>query len=133
VHSSHLGGPTRTIQGMAGNTLTIGGFLSSLRGGGTNDLTTDATNALRIIDDAIGEVSDTRAFMGAFQAQTVDTNITSLSVAVENLTASESAIRDLDFAEETAAFTRNQILYQSGIAVLAQANLISQSVLTLLG
>ena len=83
--------------------------------------------------EAIGDITDLRGYLGAFQAQTVDTNITSLGVAFENLSASESTIRDLDFAQETAAFTRSQILFQSGIAVLAQSNLISQSVLTLLG
>lgn len=133
VHSSELGVDTRTVNGINGNTLSIGGFLSSLVSGGSNDLTTDAKNALRVVDESINQVTDLRAYLGAFQSQTVDSNINSLAVATENLTASESAIRDLDFAEETAAFTRNQILYQSGIAVLAQSNLISQSVLTLLG
>ncbi len=123
-----LGSQTRTS-----GTQSIGGFLSSLMSGEANDLGTDPLNALRIVDEAIAEVSDHRAYLGAFQSQTVDTNLSSLRVAIENLTASESAIRDLDFAAESAAFTRNQILYQSGIAVLAQSNLISQSVLTLLG
>ena len=133
VHSSLLGGPTQTINGVGGNSLTIGGFLSSLVSGETNDLNSDAQNALRIVDEAIGQITDSRAFLGAFQSGTVDTNITSLSVALENLSAAESRVRDLDFAKETAEFTKNQILFQSGIAVIAQANLISQSVLTLLG
>lgn len=137
VNSAFLGSAARSIRGQTtGGTaanITVGGFLSSLVSGGGNDLNTNADNALRIVDLAINEISDQRAFLGAFQAQTVDTNIRSLSVAVENLTASESSIRDLDFAAETAAFTRNQILYQSGISVLGQANLIQQSVLTLLG
>ena len=133
VDSSVLGSKTRTVNGIAGTTRTIGGFLSSLVSGGTNDLNSNANNALRILDDAIAEVTDLRGYLGAFQAQTVDTNITSLGIAFENLSASESTIRDLDFAQETAAFTRSQILFQSGIAVLAQSNLISQSVLTLLG
>lgn len=133
VHSSTLGSNSRSVTGIGGTALTIGGFLSSLISGGTNDLDSGAQNALRIVDDAIAQVSGVRAFLGAFQSQTVDTNTASLAVAMENLTASESTIRDLDFAAETANFTRNQILYQSGIAVLAQSNLISQSVLTLLG
>ncbi|MEM7164930.1 MAG: flagellin [Planctomycetota bacterium] len=133
VHTSLLGENTRTVTGINGQSLTIGGFLSSLVSGSGNDLDTNAVNALRIVDDAIEQVSDLRAYLGAFQNQTVDSNASSLAVALENLTASESTIRDLDFAEETAAFTKNQILYQSGIAVLAQSNLISQSVLTLLG
>lgn len=133
VQASLLGESTRTVTGIGGNSLTVGGFLSSLVSGGGNDLETNAVNALNIVDDAIDQVSDLRAYLGAFQNQTVDSNASSLAVAIENLTASESTIRDLDFAEETADFTKNQILYQSGIAVLAQSNLISQSVLTLLG
>ena len=133
VATSVLGSNTRTQTGQGGQTLTIGGFLSSLQSGETNDLDTDAANALRIVDEAIDEISDHRAYLGAFQSQTIDTNLNSLRVGIENLSASESSIRDLDFAQESADFTRNQILYQSGIAVLAQSNLISQSVLTLLG
>jgi len=132
VSTAVLGSRARSITGMGGTAITVGGFLSSLAGGGANDLATNAANALRVVDEAINEISDHRAYLGAFQSQTVETNLSSLKVAIENLTASESAIRDLDFAEETADFTRNQILYQSGIAVLAQSNLISQSVLTLL-
>jgi len=133
IDSSYLGSPTSTVKGVGNSNLTIGGFLSSLVSGGSNDLATDPENALRIVDAAINDVSDLRAYLGAFKQQTIDSNINSLGVAIENLTASESAIRDLDFAAETAEFTRSQILFQSGIAVLAQTNLISQSVLTLLG
>ncbi len=133
MQTALLGETTRSVKGMGGTTNTIGGFLSSLESGGTNDLNSNPKNALRIVDRAIDQVSDMRAYLGAFQAQTIDPNIRALSVATENLTASESTIRDLDFAEETANFTKHQILFQSGIAVLAQANLISQSVLTLLG
>jgi flagellin len=56
----------------------------------------------------------------------------SLGVALENLTASESQIRDLDFASEVAQFTRSQILFAAGTSVLRTANLIPQNVLTLL-
>ncbi|MBN1422652.1 MAG: hypothetical protein JXP34_27995 [Planctomycetes bacterium] len=131
--SSYLGAPTRTVKGVGGASLTIGGYLSSLVSGGDNDLTANPENALRIVDAAINDISDLRAYLGAFQAQTVDTNINSLNVALENLQSSQSTIRDLDFAAETAEFTRSQILFQAGTAVLAQANLVSQSVLTLLG
>ncbi len=133
VSTSVLGSVTRDVTSQNGGTLTIGGFLTSLTSGETNDLNTDSANALRIVDEAIDEISDHRAYLGAFQSQTIDTNLNSLRVGIENLSASESMIRDLDFAKESADFTRIQILYQSGIAVLAQSNLISQSVLTLLG
>ncbi len=130
--TSYLGKPTRTVKGVNGTTLDIGGFLSSLQSGGANDLSTDPENALRIVDAAIDDVSDLRAYLGAFKAQTIDTNLNSLAVAVENLTASESTIRDLDFASEITEFTKQRILFQSGIAVLAQANLSAENVLTLL-
>ena len=62
----------------------------------------------------------------------LQTNINSLSVAVENITKTESAIRDANMAEETTDFTKNQILNQAGIAMLAQANVAAQNVLQLL-
>jgi flagellin len=133
MDSSNLGGPSRTIPGQAGNTVTIGGFLSSIQSGGGNDLRTNAENALRIIDRVIDQVSDTRSYLGAFQKMTIDSNTASLEVAAENLAASESDIRDLDFAAETSEYTRTQILFQAGTAVLGQANQIAQTVLTLLG
>ena len=132
IDTSALGTRTRTVPGQAGNTLTLGGFLSTLSSGGANDLDSNAENALRIIDSAIDQVTDTRSYLGAFQKFTLETNISSLEVAAENLAASESAIRDLDFAAETAEFTRLQILFQSNTAVLGQANLLAQNVLTLL-
>ena len=133
IDSSYLGSPTRTVKGVGGVSQSIGGYLSSLVSGGDNDLTNNPENALRIVDAAINNISDLRAYLGAFEADTVRTNINSLNIAIENLQASNSTIRDLDFAEETAEFTRSQILFQAGTAVLAQANLVSQSVLTLLG
>ena len=74
-----------------------------------------------------------RGRLGAFDKNTLETNINSLSVALENVTASESSIRDADFAAETAALTRAQILTQAGTSVLATANTTPQSVLSLLG
>jgi flagellin len=127
IHASGLGMAIRTLGGES-----MGGYLTSLQSGGANDLFNNPTNALRIMDAAIDDISDLRAYLGAFKAYTIDTNINSLDVAIENLTSSESMIRDLDFAEETANFTRSQILFQAGTAVMAQANLIPQSVLTLL-
>ena len=60
-------------------------------------------------------------------------NIRTLQIGFENISASESKIRDTDFASETAALTRAQILTQAGTSVLATANLVSQNVLSLLG
>lgn len=100
---------------------------------GANVLTTSAgiTAAATAIDAAIATVSSERSKLGAVQNRFEHT-IANLGVAVENLTASESRIRDVDMASEMAALTRHQILTQAGTAMLAQANASSQSVLNLL-
>ncbi|MDP9459549.1 MAG: flagellin [Actinomycetota bacterium] len=90
-----------------------------------------ADSAIRSIDNAIGTVSTVRADLGAKQNR-FDHTINNLNVAVENLSASESRIRDADMAQEMVQFTRNQILSQAGTAMLAQANQASQGVLSLL-
>jgi len=87
--------------------------------------------AITKIDDAIKTVSTTRADLGAVQNR-FDHTIKNLNVAVENLSASESRIRDTDMASEMVSFTRAQILSQAGTAMLAQANQIPQGVLSLL-
>jgi flagellin len=110
----------------------VGGFLNSLKTGGENDLTLNPQNASEIVKYAINQVAVLRGFLGAIQADSIQPNINALGVAVENLSHSLSVIRDLDFAEATAKFTRNQILFQSGIAVLANANAIPQAALALL-
>ena len=109
------------------------GYLSTLGSGGANSLSSgNLTTAQRIIDKAIRQVSTLRGRLGAFQKEILESNINSLSVALENVTASESAIRDADFATETAALTRAQILVQANTSVLAQANATPQNVLALL-
>jgi flagellin-like hook-associated protein FlgL len=90
-----------------------------------------ATAAIDLLDKAIKTVSTQRADLGAIQNR-FDHTINNLNVAVENLTASESRIRDADMAKEMVQFTRNQILSQAGTAMLAQANQASQGVLSLL-
>ena len=90
-----------------------------------------AQGAIDSIDAAIKTVSSTRADLGAIQNR-FDHTINNLNVAVENLTASESRIRDADMAQEMVQFTRNQILSQAGTSMLAQANQSSQGVLSLL-
>jgi flagellin len=87
--------------------------------------------AIEAIDTAIGTVSENRATLGAFQNR-MESTIRNVSVAVENLSAAESRIRDTDMAAEMVTFTRNQILQQAGTAMLAQANQVPQSVLSLL-
>ena len=90
-----------------------------------------AEAAIGLIDAAIATVSKQRSGLGAVQNR-FDHTINNLNVAVENLSASESRIRDTDMAQEMVAFTRSQILSQAGTAMLAQANQAPQGVLQLL-
>jgi flagellin len=90
-----------------------------------------ASAAITAIDAAIKTVSNTRGDLGALQNRFEHT-VNNLNVTVENLSASESRIRDADMAQEMMQFTRNQILSQAGTSMLAQANQGSQGVLSLL-
>jgi flagellin len=111
----------------------VDGFLSELGSGGSASLISGNTvKSQQIITDAISQVATLRGRLGALQKDIFDTNTNSLQVALENVTSSESAIRDADFASETAAMTRAQILVQANTSVLAQANSTPQSVLSLL-
>jgi flagellin len=91
----------------------------------------DAATDLSAIDSALTTVSTTRATLGAAQNR-LEHTIANLGVAVENLSAAESRVRDADMAQEMVQFTRNQILLQAGTAMLAQANAAPQVVLQLL-
>jgi flagellin-like hook-associated protein FlgL len=121
----------------AGNATTAGTLaVSSAAGDFANKATSftpqsGAEAAVVQLDSAIKSVSTTRADLGALQNR-LDHTINNLNVAVENLSASESRIRDADMAQEMVQFTRNQILSQAGTAMLAQANQGSQGVLSLL-
>lgn len=119
----------------AGNSLTLD--LNDLT---TTDLTLNAVNistsanaqsSLANIDSAISAVATARAEYGSTQAR-FEAAIANLGVTSENFSAAESRIRDADIAYETSVFTKNQILVQSGVAILAQANSLPQSALTLL-
>jgi flagellin len=98
------------------------------------DLTTQsgAQTALTDVDAAISTLADRRATIGVAQSRFGYT-IATIASSVENLTAAESVIRDADFAFETIAFTKNQILLQAGTAMLAQANLAPTAILGVLG
>ncbi|ADB48513.1 flagellin N-terminal helical domain-containing protein [Conexibacter woesei] len=97
----------------------------------TGRLATLGTATLSEIDRAIGAVSDQRAVFGAVQNR-LEHTYNNLSVYQENLTASESRIRDVDMAAEMVNFTKNNILQQAGTSMLAQAQQAPQSVLSLL-
>jgi flagellin len=96
------------------------------------DLVGDASGAISVIKDAITAISTERAQLGAYQNGFQHT-INNLNVTVENLQASNSSIQDTDMASEMVNFTKEQVLQQAGVAMLAQANSASQSVLKLLG
>jgi len=93
----------------------------------------DSGLAQNIITKAIKDVAGLRGRLGAFQKNVLGSTINSLNVALENVSSSNSAIRDTDFATETSNLTRNQILVQAAGSVLSQANSAPQSVLKLLG
>ncbi len=117
------------------NTAQLGGLngrLYELRSGQANDLDSDATDAFEITDEVITKIASLRGRLGAFQRTTLESNISSLTDTVANLSDAESTIRDADFAAETARLTRAQILVQSGTAVLSIANSNPQNVLALL-
>jgi flagellin len=97
------------------------------------DLSTaaNATSALSVIDSALSQINSSRADLGAIQNRFTST-ISSLQVTSENLTASRSRIQDADFAQETAALSRAQVLQQAATAMVAQANQLPQQVLQLL-
>lgn len=110
-----------------------GGFLSSLKTGGTNNLVTgNVDNALTIVQAAQSQVARARGFIGAIVEDTLNPNENVLGVTIDNLSESLSVIQDLDFAEETSNLARIQVLFQSTVTVLAIANLIPQNVFTLL-
>jgi flagellin len=137
--------PTTDLTGTGGNTgafqvgananqkinIQIGAVNSETLGTASLDLTADPDYAISILDSALGSVSDERAQLGAYQNR-FDHTVNNLNVAVENLSASESRIRDTDMAQEMVSFTRAQILTQAGTSMLAQANQSAQNVLKLL-
>ena len=91
----------------------------------------DAASAIELIDSAINQVSMQRADLGAMQNR-LEHTVNNLGTTAENLTSAESRIRDVDMAKEMMAMTKNNILNQAATAMLAQANIMPQSVLQLL-
>jgi flagellin len=94
-------------------------------------ITVDQTDAISAIDAAINSVSALRGTFGAVQNR-LEHTLNNLATYQENLTASESRIRDVDMASEMVEFSKNQILQQAGTSMLAQANQAPQAVLSLL-
>lgn len=124
------------VQSVQANKLgdAVVGFLSQLTSGGDYALRSGKfQQASKVVEEAITQVAVLRGRLGSFERNTLQTNISQLQITTENLTSSESVIRDTDFAVETSELTRAQILVQAGNSVLAIANAQSQNVLTLLG
>ena len=117
-------------------TITLDSALSSDLGidTGTLDFTTaaGASAGIGLLDTALASVSEDRAALGAVQNR-LQSTINFLSNAVENLSNANSQIRDADIAVETAEMSKNQVLQQAGVSVLAQANQAPQNLLKLLG
>ena len=117
----------------AGNVMSSASVSSSLSSVADISIATQsgANDALSVLDQALQFVSDTRANLGAVQNR-FESTIANLSTNVENLSSARSRIQDADFAAETAAMTRAQILQQAGVAMVSQANAAPQTVLSLL-
>jgi flagellin len=136
---TNLGIPSMATSSLGG--VLISGkvqYLSSLKTGQGYSISDsvrsgDFTQANAILDRAIDEISTLRGRLGAFERNVLQTNVRSLQSAFENLSSSNSQIRDADFAAETSNMTRAQILSSSGTSVLGLANQQSQQVLQLLG
>ena len=110
-----------------------GTYGSQMQTADTLDVSTydSSQRTLATVDSALAAITDQRARYGAIQAR-FESTIANLSAASENLSASRSRIQDTDFAKETTNLARSQILQQAGMAMLAQANQLSQNVLSLL-
>lgn len=111
--------------------LTAGAGITAAVGADISTSQATAQAAIDSLDTAIGEITTARATFGAAQNR-FDSVISNLQVAAENQAAARSRITDTDFAAETANMTRGQILQQAGTAMLAQANALPNTVLTLL-
>ncbi|MBL8067904.1 MAG: hypothetical protein JNM28_05605 [Armatimonadetes bacterium] len=131
------GATTFQIGGNAGQTasLSLGNFSSASLGftsTNANITGTDMSVAIAAIDSAISNVANARGQIGSFMKNTLESNVRSLGIQRENLAATESSIREIDVAEEMTNYTKLQILQQSGLSMLAQANSAPQAVLSLL-
>jgi len=120
------------------DTLTTTSLGSGAQSGGVASMNlttltsqTDAVAAIQSLDESIDSVNTMRSNMGAF-INRLEHAINNLMISNTNQQAAESLIRDVDFASETTQFTRNQILTQSGTAMLSQSNMLPQGVLQLL-
>jgi len=108
------------------------GFLSEIRSGGANDLSTDANNAVLIAKQAIGQVANQRGRIGGFQRFQVESSINALNATKISLESARGAINDVDFATATAELSRQNVLLQSQTSLLGVANQQTAQILSLL-
>lgn len=101
-------------------------------GSSTVDTLSNAQDALTALDTAIGKVNSALGYIGASQSR-MENAVSNLKTTVQNYSAAESTIRDVDMADEMVNFSKNNILAQAGTAILAQANQAGQGILKLLG
>lgn len=131
-----VGSSTFQVGANAGQTetLSLGSFTTGALALTSMDVTTTAgvEAALGKFDAALDDLNRRRGNIGSFMRNTLESNVRSLGISKENLSATESAVRDLDFADEMTKMTKYQVLSQSGMAMLAQANQAPQQVLSLL-
>jgi flagellin len=139
-----VGSATFQVGGQAGQTasVSLGNFAASNLGQGAVsglnlsnlDLTTQtgAANAMLVIQQAITNVTTARGAIGNFQANVLQVNVNTLTTAQQNLSSSLSTIQDTNIASEMTNFTKLQILEQSGMSVLSQANQLPQQILSLI-
>ncbi len=106
--------------------------VQDIMGGQIASLSNDPSLAMKVIEKTISDVSELRAQIGAVQANMLQANENNLRVAIENITKTESDIRDTDMAAEMTEFTKNQVLANAGVSMLSQANAQAQNVLQLL-
>jgi len=118
---------SNAVIGYASSSLTASGSIAGV------DISTvsGANSAIQAVDSALTSVNGARAALGATQNRFTAV-VSSLNTTAENLTAARSGIQDADFAAETANLTKNQVLQQAGVAMLAQANAMPNLVLSLL-
>lgn len=112
--------------------IDVGGNETAVGTGLSVNSVANANNTINRIDDALEQISDGRANLGAIQNR-LSSTISNLSNVSQNISAANSRIRDADFAAETSALSKSQVLQQAGTAMLSQANASTQSVLSLLG
>ncbi len=106
--------------------------MKDIMSGHAGSLSTDPLLAMAVIEKSINDVTELRARLGAFQANLLQTNSNNLAIAIENITKTESAIRDTDMASQMTEYTKDQVLNNAGISMLTQANQLPQNILQLL-